>query len=105
MTPSGVAADRALADHAADPHRPVGGGTAVPHDVAGRIEEGRLGAQRRHGEQHGAAHRAEREQDQNEALVLGLHGRSLKARRLGLGPPHRRPAPQGQAEHRHDVSA
>ena len=37
-------------------------GSALRGDVAGRVEEARLAAQRRHGEQHRAADRDEREQ-------------------------------------------
>ena len=74
----GMAADRAVLDHAADPHRAVER-QAFAGDVAGRVEEGRLVAHRRHGEQHRADHRGEGEQEQDEALVLGLHGRSPSA--------------------------
>ena len=79
VTPSAMAAQRAAPHHAADPHRAVER-QALRRDVAGRVEEARLGPHRRHGEQHGAADRDQGEHEQGEALVLGLHRGRLPSR-------------------------
>ena len=86
--------------HAADPDRAVER-QAFAGDVAGRVEEGRLVAAAptwRAAPRRSTAATASSEQD--EALVLGLHGRSLSASASRLGAAHRGPAPEGQAERR-----